>query len=767
MLLVVGSGAGLYLSQQTQDIRQDASVGSTNNIGVPSVQESNSTQSETCNYSCSGGHPNTPEMSGADCGNARGIDVCRGKGTHNPNGSGKALNCQLCVIGTKEDTGGNFDYRSMFRAVHGDAEADKREDNGWYACPSDYAAHPEQVVPAGCDYSCLCGDADQGECYEWGPGHKPKELDPKGNYSCRNTQIDVVLDSVTKWNCVSTDNRNWSECNPPAAPASCQSVVLSPGGTVTDQNVNYKITATAGSTGAELCFHSKDAVVAGDDAWSKGWHCLQPTPPSTPSNPYAGSFKYEDIRNAIVAINPAYGANIDAKGYRYATRIYTSENVFCTGNGVWSDGGSHHGSTTCAYNNACGGFIAPKPLIPGPSCKSLSVTGGAVVGGVRQVPTGATKLTFSLAGEFPGGTIAGDQICFYPNYLGDRNDWSLGWHCLPSNSSIAPDPYYVEKTYNEIKAGIRSRDPNSVKITDAQIDSDGFRYAGNIHSPQGTFCDGGNKWTGVGDSLYTACTFNVACAGKVRLVAADELSCGAPGCTTNADCKTGLVCVAASDGRKYCARNTEYNLASCAENPSNATCCQDEKLIQCNSDCTTGAAGDAECSAALGVGYSCIANKCRLTENPTSATCTPLTPIACNGTCTPGATGDAQCQKTNPKYFCAPQAGNLGNGRCRHKEWPESPTCKKPDPVCVGITMSPAVPQINSEVTFTCSLVAGINEYQFRIIEPGAIIPTPLAVFNKNISVPYKVGKPGSFRAECRLCPADIDNSTACLDWPQ
>lgn len=906
VLLVVGSGVGLYLSQQTQDIRQDASVGLTG-TEVPPGQEGSSTQAETCNYSCSGGHPSTPQLSGSNCGNPRAMDICRGKG-YVGSPDGKYYNCQLCRLS------------NAARDKLSESEKAKRQAQNWYACPGEET----DADASGCDFSCLCGNADQNTCYEKGPSHDAGVFN--GNFNCKNTQVDVILNGAHKWNCTSTDNKDWSQCAPPPppTPASCQSITLNPSGTVTDQTVSYTVTGTAGTTKAEFCFHSKDVVVTGADAWSKGWHCLQPTKSTTNANLYTGTFKYADIRSAIVAINPAYGANIDAYGYRYATRIYTSENVYCTGNGVWSDGGTHHGSTTCTYNNACGGFITPKILISGPSCKSLAVTGGTVVSGVRQVSSGTTKLTFDLTGEFPGGTIAGDQICFYPNYLGNKNDWSLGWYCLPSNSSVAPNPYHVEKTYNEIRAGIRARDPNSAKITNAQIDADGFRYAGNVHAPKDTFCDGGSNWTGIGNTLYTACTYNSACAGNVKLIklacfgqgctedyhcgdglicetanngnnycmkadtgimtnckanptqanccgsvpekkacgvvgcvdssscqtgltcvtatngnkycskstdynktacAANpsnatccqdekiyqcnsdctpgatgnaqcsgslgagyscvsgkcrltanptsttcqppQIACGVSGCVTDANCVSGLKCVQAGNGQKYCAKNTEYNLASCAENPSNATCCQDEKVIQCNSDCTSGAAGNAECSAALGAGYSCIANKCRLTENPTSTTCTPLTPIACNGACTPGATGDAQCQKTNPKHFCAPQTGSPNTGKCRHTEWPESLTCKKPDPVCVGITMSPTTPQINSEVTFTCSLVTGVDNYQFRITEPGATTPISLAVFNKNISVPYKVEKPGSFKAECRLCPTTTGGETTCLAWPQ
>lgn len=854
VLLVVGSGVGLYLSQQTQDIRQDASLGPGTDPGGGSTPTT--TTGETCNYDCSTGHPETPILTGTNCGTTKAMDVCRGKGyTGSPDG--KYFNCQLCKLS------------DAARNSLSESEKTKRQAQGWYACPGEET----NADASGCDFSCLCGNADQTTCYEKGPGHDAGVFN--GNYNCKNTQVDVVLNGAHKWNCTSSDDKDWSQCAPPpppVAPSSCQAATLSPSGTITDQTVSYTVTNTAGSTNAEFCFHSKDAVVTGADAWNKGWHCLQPTKSASNENLYTGTFKYADIRNAIIAINPAYGANIDTNGYRYATRTYTSENVYCTGGGVWSDGGTHHGSTTCTYNSACTGFVTPAVKLAGPSCKSLAVTGGTVTAGVRKVSTGTTKLTFDLTGEFAGGTIAGDQICFYPNYLGNKNDWSLGWYCLPSGSSVSPDPYHVEKTYNEIKAGIRSRDPQSLKITDAQIDSDGFRYAGNVHAPQGTFCDGGSKWQGVGDNLYEACTFNSACAGNVKLVVtakpagpsckslavtggtlnsstgfrevptattkltfnltADSGSTSSPGIARNQICfylssTTGgdlyalsWYCVSptnittnpyqveltyqqikdgimSKDNKATSAKidSEGFRFAGIVHKPDGVFCdpvnvwmgngtslyqacdykagCKGKvklvtvDVVSCNSDCTTGEAGDEKCAAALGTAYSCVSNKCRLTENPTSTTCAPLTPIACNGACTPGAIGDAQCQKTNPDYYCAVQGENLGAGKCRHKTYPDQLNCKKPDPVCLGITMTPTAPKLNESVTFTCSMVNGIDNYGFRIFEPGESTAESLSTATKNVSVPYTITKPGSFRAECRICPLGTGGAPNCLAWPQ
>lgn len=756
VLLVVGSGVGLYLSQQTQDIRQDASelVDPSENTLTPPGYEGSSIQSG-CNYSCSDGHPSTPQISGTNCGNVKAMDVCRGKGyTGDPDG--KYYNCQLCRLSNSA------------RDKLSSEERSKRQAQNWYACPGE-----ETDSPTGnCDYSCLCGNADQNTCYEKGPNHDAGVFN--GSYNCKNTQVDVVNGGAasSSWDCRSTDNRDWSECAPPpASPPVCQSAVID-GGTVVggvkqlppDQNVVYNVTSTDGTTAVEFCFHAKNLV--GDRTWSQDWHCLNTPKASSGQNLYTGSFKFNEIKNAIVNMGTGYTASaIENDGLMYATRIHTSENVFCTGNDVWSDGGTHYGSTTCTYNDACAGDIGLAPKIAGPACESIQVTGGSLVSGIHQVTTGATPMTYTLTGKPPaGGTIAKNEICFYPNTLANKGDYTLGWYCVTPNPKNT-NPYTVTKTYNEIKAGIRARDPGSAKITDAQIDADGFRYAGNVHAPERTFCDGGNNWTGVGDSLYPACTFNHAgCAGHVKLVVTPpSAQCGASGCTDDSSCGEGLTCTTASNGQKYCAKNNAYNVEACSENPNTANCCQAEEVIQCNSNCSN----NTECSSALGTGYSCISNKCRLTENPDSTSCTPLTAIACNGSCKPGPVGDAQCQKTNPDYYCAVQGNNLGAGRCRHKDWPEQLNCKKPDPVCIGISMSPLVPKINESVSFTCGLVNGVDNYQFRLFEPGTTTPITIPVSDKNISTPYQVTKPGSFRAECRLCPTSSSGETTCLSWPE
>lgn len=226
-----------------------------------------------------------------------------------------------------------------------------------------------------------------------------------------------------------------------------------------------------------------------------------------------------------------------------------------------------------------------------------------------------------------------------------------------------------------------------------------------------------------------------------------KLVCGAQGCTTDTDCTAGLKCVAAQNGNRYCAQPAQE--ARCGASPSTTNCCQAPK---CNSYCTT----NEQCTTALGSQYSCVSNNCRLTENPTSEKCEPVAPIACNAVCT----SDLQCQKVNSKHRCL-STGNNGTMRCRHVDYPEQADCDKPAPVCLSISSSNSSPKINDSVNFTCAQVADVSQYEFRVIEPDGNIVALTATNNQ--SGAYTISTHGTYRAECRLCPG---GSSECQPWP-
>ncbi len=100
--------------------------------------------------------------------------------------------------------------------------------------------------------------------------------------------------------------------------------------------------------------------------------------------------------------------------------------------------------------------------------------------------------------------------------------------------------------------------------------------------------------------------------------------------------------------------NASCSVAVTVSNPSNPT-------YSCNSDCTS----DAQCKTAND-NYTCSGNKCRLSTNTSSTTCTPAETVtyACNSSCTT----DAQCQTANSAYTCS-------SGSCRLGSNTSSTTC--------------------------------------------------------------------------------------------
>ncbi len=156
--------------------------------------------------------------------------------------------------------------------------------------------------------------------------------------------------------------------------------------------------------------------------------------------------------------------------------------------------------------------------------------------------------------------------------------------------------------------------------------------------------------------------------------------CGSA-CTTNTQCQGSL-------GAAYSCVTNKCRLTA---NPTSATC---TPTYACNSTCTT----DAQCQGALGGAYSCYkkstnlladsiggksSGNCRLTANPTSATCAAA-PIVCNSVCSPTTEktdsllpSDDICTKQNPLWSCDPTSS-----RCRLTANPTSVSCDAAPLVC-------------------------------------------------------------------------------------
>jgi|GEM_PF-6211196 len=159
--------------------------------------------------------------------------------------------------------------------------------------------------------------------------------------------------------------------------------------------------------------------------------------------------------------------------------------------------------------------------------------------------------------------------------------------------------------------------------------------------------------------------------------------------------------------------------------------------------------------------------RCRNASYPTQTDCKPpVVPLKCNDICvnpnSPAAPKTDQCQTDlGPSYACTEVKTEKGDStyRCRNTSYPDQPSCQPPAPMCLSISMSPSAPTLNSQVTFTCGQVAGISNYDFRVIKPDGTIDDINA--NGNVSAPYTIAQSGAYRAECRLCA-----TPNCDAWP-
>jgi hypothetical protein len=142
-------------------------------------------------------------------------------------------------------------------------------------------------------------------------------------------------------------------------------------------------------------------------------------------------------------------------------------------------------------------------------------------------------------------------------------------------------------------------------------------------------------------------------------------------------------------------------------------------------------------------------------NQPTSSSPQPSpTPISyfCNSTCST----DAQCQTADSNFTCNAAEGN----RCRLTNNPTSAECQPPvGQMCLSLSLTnvsnPSAgatddPQLGDAVSFTCGLVNGADHYIFRVIEPDQTIVDLNAT--GATSSQYTITKDGPHAAQCQIC---------------
>lgn len=303
LLVVIGAGAGFYLSQTGQDIRQQAYT-----------QPGTCVPGGGCEYTCTDSHPTSVgincNLENSDCGTTRQTDICRGKAT--------GANCQLC-----------------------------EKPSGGYACPGD------ALKDQNCDYSCACPTANQSTCYESGPGHSSGKETP--GYDCKNIQKDVIRNGSHVWNCRSDDGKNWEECNPQTQDVACTNFTgtLKTGPiTNPDAPLSFNITSSGGNAVTKV-----DLVAHGNftpPAMGTGWATMAVD--GTPKDgTFTGNVTYNQMVNALVATGHDRQRLLD-EGIVFYANVHGPKG-FCQGNGTWSGTGE-----PCTVNAACNGVARlPEP----------------------------------------------------------------------------------------------------------------------------------------------------------------------------------------------------------------------------------------------------------------------------------------------------------------------------------------------------------------------------------------------------------------------
>ncbi len=136
------------------------------------------------------------------------------------------------------------------------------------------------------------------------------------------------------------------------------------------------------------------------------------------------------------------------------------------------------------------------------------------------------------------------------------------------------------------------------------------------------------------------------CTLEFDVTKPSKLACGDQSCANDDDCAGALICVAAKDGKKYCAR--EAYKTACIDSPTKKNCCTppEQELIACGEK---GCASSDDCEE----GLVCLATgddgekycakeiyQTACTANPTVKTCCEAPekePLAC---------GESDCAKT-------------------------------------------------------------------------------------------------------------------------
>lgn len=131
-----------------------------------------------------------------------------------------------------------------------------------------------------------------------------------------------------------------------------------------------------------------------------------------------------------------------------------------------------------------------------------------------------------------------------------------------------------------------------------------------------------------------------------------------------------------------------------------------------------------------------------------------------------GACGqvDALTEAGNLGTYCGYTEYTCDQARCQNPDATPPPdktpeptptsTPPPPGPMCMQVSISPTAPVIGDNVTITCGAVAGVSQYTFRVILPNGtnqvLAQNPAGSPN---SVPFQITGGGQHYAQCQICP--------------
>ena len=712
LLVIIGSGAGFYLTQYTtQDVRQQAAgIGET-----ITVDQGHQTE---CIKRCKEAGQETDEYCQANAGiyvrHYKCDDVKTGDNGCNANGS------TVCGGGCTGQTFG-FDQ--------GQQCGTQQIDLG--------CATPQGTVPNG--LIAHLSYWGQNACTET---PTPTPVPPQETPVPTPTPTPTATPTPT----------------PTLEPAFCEEMTgtLKTVGTVATETTvldyAFKLSNPASALRIEPTINP---IYAGNSGWVQYVKLLPPFPANA-----SGTVTFKQLRDRIIAAGQYTNiAEINSKGIMMVANVIQADGSFCDGGGKWV-GGPNNGQActnkclatvklmattpppvacndSCVYGAnfdscttknplwSCQMVIAdpsnpnqlsarcrltsnpssstceeapPTQEVP-PACVAISGTLRATNPLVIQNTTAAKTARYDFKTTVKHGSTPAVSVEYVINKVGGTKQPVI----MGARDQITtPNPLVIGQQVT-VPVTARTMSFGSWETalagnnyyTRAELQRDGISYYARVRDSAQNYCDLTGLWAG-GPKAGTPCTPQPLCSGSVKLAAAPPTTppVTAPPTTPPAT-PAPLVCNSVCNPQDLVDQCTaanknwacDFTTSRCrfATNPTSTVCQPPVNAVDCNEACTS----DDQCEL-TNSNYSCdsTTNTCRLSANPSSLTCdlpptptptpTPTPVVTPTPTPAPGCNdpcfSNADC--SNSSHICVTTED--GTNRCRLESSTDSASCTPP-----------------------------------------------------------------------------------------